>query len=436
LSDWSRRRWLAAASGVSGLAGPADLPLLFDATAAGTRRSGVPVADRPRSRQKISGFRVTIVASPEAALLNSYKVHETHFKRAILELETADGFTGVAEVREGAARALTAARDVVIGRDPFDIEYFRRRIPEVTAFGAVEVACLDIIGKTIDRRVVDLIGGAYREAAPFSAYIFFVLPTPDGPECTTPEAVARQFEERHRQYGFTSCKFKGGVLHPDKEIEALRLMRAAVPGALLRIDPNAHWTVATSLRVAKVLEDVKMEYLEDPARGLDGMAEVRRGTPIPLATNMVVTKLEHIAPALQKGSIDIVLLDHHSMGGLNNMRYWAAICEALGWGCSGHSNSHLGISMAAMMHVNCAISRIGYHADTHYPWAEQDVIKGPRLQFQGGMMALPEAAGLGVEIDPDKLAALAENVARLQKRDDLLRAWDPSYFQEGGRTPW
>jgi glucarate dehydratase len=431
MSDWSRRRWIAAAAGVTGLAGAEDLPLLFAADAQGVRRSGTPVATRPRSRQKISAVRVTVVASPDEALLNSYGVHATHFKRTILEVETTDGYIGIAESRENAAAALEAIRDVVIGRDPFEIEYFRRHIENIVAFGAFEIACLDIIGKTIDRRVVDLLGGAYREAAPYSAYIFFILPTPDGRDVTTPEAVSDQFAAMSRRYGFTSCKFKGGVLPPDKEIEALGLMRAAFPEAKLRIDPNAAWSVETSVRAAKALAPLKMEYLEDPTPGLDGMAAVRRETKMPLATNMVVTKLEDVRPAIQKDSVDIILLDNHYMGGLNNVRYWAAICEAVGWGCSGHSNNHLGISMAIMTHMNCAISHVGFDADTHYPWTTEDVIVGPSLAFQDGKMALPDAPGLGVAIDRDKLARLAENVARSKSRDDLLKKWNQTYPTDG-----
>ncbi len=436
MTDWNRRRWIATASGVAGLAAIEDMALAFDATAHGTKRSGAPRAQRPRSRMKISKFKATLVASPDYALLNSWNVHDTHFKRAILEIETDDGFTGIAEIGGGQIRELEAARETVLGRDPFEIEYFRRAIKNVHAFGAVEVACLDLIGKAINRRVVDLLGGAYREAQPFSAYIFFVMPTPDGPDYSTPEAVARQFVEFNRKYGFTSCKFKGGVLHPDKEIEALRMMRAQMPQAKLRIDPNAAWTVETAIRVAKAIEPLGMEYYEDPTPGLDGMAAVRRQTRIPLATNMVVTKMEHIRPAIEKGSIDIVLLDNHYMGGLNNVRYWAAICEAVGWGCSGHSNNHLGISMAMMTHMNCAISRIDYHADSHYPWTTQDIIKGPMLQFKDGKMALPDGPGLGVEIDPDKFAALRENVARAGTRHELLRKWDPTYPQDNHKLRW
>lgn len=436
MTDWNRRQWIATAAGITGLAGIEDMALAFDANAYGQNRSGSPKAARPRSKMKISKFKATVVASPDFALLNSWNVHDTHFKRTILELETDDGFTGIAEVAAGAVQDLEANRDKVLGRDPFEIEYFRRQFKTPNAFGAVEVACLDIIGKVINRRVVDLLGGAYREAQPFSAYIFFVMPTPNGPDYSTPESVARQFQEFNQKYGFTSCKFKGGVLHPDKEVEALRMMRAAMPNAKLRIDPNAAWSVETSVRVAKAIEPLGMEYYEDPTPGLDGMAAVRRQTKIPLATNMVVTKMEHIVPAIQKGSVDVILLDNHYMGGLNNVRYWAAICEAVGWGCSGHSNNHLGISMAIMTHMNCAISRVEFDADSHYPWTTEDIIKGPMLQFKDGKMALPDAAGLGVEIDPDKMARLVENLKRAGNRHEQLKKWDPTYPLNDHRIRW
>jgi glucarate dehydratase len=373
---------------------------------------------------KISRMTVTRVASPDFALLNSTAVHPTHFERAIVEMETADGFRGAGEVPGSVYEALIAARPFVLGHDPLEIEYFRQTIRSVAAFGAIEVACLDIIGKVINRRVVDLIGGPFREAAPYSAYIFYVMPTSDGPSYVKPEDILRQYREFRNKYGFKAVKFKGGVFPPDQEIEALRLIRAEFSDAPLRIDPNQAWSVETSVRVAKALEPLEMEYLEDPTEGLDGMAAVRKQVRQKLATNMVVTQMGHIAPAFQKGSIDIVLLDNHYMGGLHNCRYWAAICQALGWGCSGHSNNHLGISMAAMTHMNCAIAHATYHADTHYPWTTLDVIKGPMLTFQDGKMPLPEGPGLGVEIDPDKLAQLAANVDRIRSRVPEQRKWN------------
>lgn len=190
MRDWNRRRWLGAAAGVTGLAGVSDMALAFNEKAKGVKRSGAAKAAPPRSRMKIASFKATMVASPDHALLNSWDVHGTHFTRTILQLETSDGFTGVAEVKGESLAAVEAAFDHVIGRDPFEIERFRKTIADTTAFGAVEVACLDLIGKVINRRVADLIGGAYREQAAYSAYLFFVMPTPDHPGYTTPEDIA------------------------------------------------------------------------------------------------------------------------------------------------------------------------------------------------------------------------------------------------------
>jgi glucarate dehydratase len=404
--DVSRRGFLGALGALSGCAGPADLALEHGA------RSG---------RLKIAKFKPTLVASPEPALLNSWDVHSTHFLRTILEIETADGLRGIGP-----------ARDVVLGAEPLQIERFRREIRSIHAFGMVETACLDLAARSIGRPVCDLLGGPVRREVRYSAYVFFILPTPEAPGVTTPEAVAKQAEELCRRHGFRSIKFKGGVLPPDLELEALGRMKARLPKAALRIDPNGAWSVPTSLRVAKEAELQGLEYLEDPTTGMDGMAAVRSATSLPLATNMVVTRLDQVGEAARKKAVDIVLLDHHYMGGLSSTRHFAAVCEALDWGCSGHSNNHLGISMAAMTHLNASISRVGYDADTHYVWTTEDVIRGPRFEFKDGCLPVPDGPGLGVEIDPDRLAALSENVARLKDRRGLLKAWNPAH-PEGKR---
>jgi glucarate dehydratase len=430
MADLTRRRWIASAAGIAGLGSVEEMARAFDPS--------VPEARRPRSRMKISGLKATAVASPDRALLASWRVHDTHFRRTIVEIETADGFRGIAETGARTPEEIAQAREVVLGRDPFELEHFRRRIGSIHVFGAVETACLDLIGRAINRRVVDLLGGPYREEVRYSAYVFFVMPTPDGLGVTTPEAAAKEYSEFRAKDGFTSVKFKGGVLPPERELEALRRMRADHPDAKLRIDPNGGWSVETATRLLKDLEAIGLEYLEDPTPGFDGMAAVRRATRIPLATNMVVTRLAHAAPAFEKKSIDVVLLDNHYMGGLSGCRQFASVCEALGWGCSGHSNNHLGISMAAMTHLNAALSQVAFDADTHYPWTAEDVIQGPKLAFKEGKMAVPEGPGLGVEIDRDKLARLVENVARVRDRKDLLEKWSPGYpnARPGSRVRW
>src|ERR1044072_474572 len=107
-----------------------------------------------------------------------------------------------------------------------------------------------------------------------------------------------------------------------------------------------------------------IEYLEDPARGQENMAKVRQALNIPLATNMCTTSFEDLPGSIALGSEDIILSDHHFWGGLRTSVELARICETFGRGLSMHSNSHLGISLAAMVHLGAAIPRLDYALDT------------------------------------------------------------------------
>ncbi|MGW0492223.1 enolase C-terminal domain-like protein, partial [Streptomyces olivaceus] len=239
-------------------------------------------------------------------------------------------------------------------------------------------------------------------------------------------------------YGFSSIKLKGGVFPPDEEIAAVRALREAFPDHPLRLDPNAVWSAETSLRVARELEGV-LQYLEDPAAGIDGMAAVAAGTPTPLATNMCVVSFDDLAPAVARDAVGIVLSDHHFWGGLRRCGQLATICETFGLGLSMHSNSHLGISLAAMTHLAAATPRLTYACDTHWPWKrpDEDVVDPAPLRFSEGAVAVPTAPGLGVELDRDALARLHRQYldCGLRDRDDTgyMRRFEPSFSSETPR---
>jgi glucarate dehydratase len=409
----------------------------------------------------ITAIRITPVAFADVPLLNSVGVHEPYALRAIIQIDTDAGLTGLGETYADAAhlRRLEAAATTLTGHDVFGLNRMRQAVADtiagetgedrhgltgaITAAGTVdrvfspfEVACLDLQGKILGRPVCDLLGGAVRDRVPFSAYLFYKWaghpgqPADSWGEALDPGAIVAQARRMVTEYGFTALKLKGGVLGPGPEIETIRALRAAFPQHPLRIDPNAAWTVPTSLHVAAELDGV-LEYLEDPTRGLDGMAEVARQVPMPLATNMCVVSFADIPPAIQRGSVGVVLSDHHYWGGLSRSRLLAGLCETFGLGLSMHSNSHLGVSLAAMIHLAAATPNLTYACDTHWPWKTQDVVPEDTFRFEAGSVRVPSGPGLGVDLDPAALAELHELYLScgLRNRDDTgyRRSIEPDY---------
>jgi glucarate dehydratase len=415
---------------------------------------------------RISRARITPVAFADPPLLNTVGVHQPYALRAIVQLDTDAGLTGLGETYADTRHLerLTAAADAIVGQDVFALNAIRAAIADrlhgddaavgtagmITSASAVdqvlspfEVACLDVQGHATGRPVSDLLGGAVRDAVPFSAYLFYKWAAHPGGEpdvwgeALYPDQLVAQAQRMITEYGFTAIKLKGGVRPPEEEMAAIEALRVAFPDHPLRLDPNAAWTPETSVKVATGLAGV-LEYLEDPTPGLDGMAEVARQSPMPLATNMCVVAFDQLAPAVAKQSVGVVLSDHHYWGGLQRSRLLAGICDTFGLGMSMHSNSHLGISLAAMVQLAAATPNLTYACDTHWPWKTEDVVEPGVLRFVDGAVPVPASPGLGVRIDEDSLAALHEQYLRcgIRGRDDTgyMRSIDPTF--RAGSPRW
>jgi glucarate dehydratase len=360
------------------------------------------------------------------------------FLRAIVRVRSDNGLEGLGEGPGGGlyVQQLRAAARHVVGADPYHLEALRVLIGNPHVFSTIEVALLDLVGKATGRPVYDLLGGPARRRVPFSAYLFYKeAGDDDWGRAVTPEELVKQAERFADEFGMTVFKVKGGVLDPDTEISTVKLLRKRFgPKARLRIDPNAAWSVETSIRVAEQLRETDLEYLEDPTEGIEGMAQVARHTPIPLSTNMCVTAFQHVPLAFRARAVQVVLGDHHMWGGLTAFRHLGVMCKTLGWGLSQHSNSHLGISFAAMIHVAAAIPNLLYASDTHYPWNRaSDVVRETEtFRFKDGSVEVCERPGLGVSIDEDRLAAAAdayEKRGSALHRDDVgaMRARNPDW---------
>ena len=408
----------------------------------------------------IRDINITPIAIVDPPLLNAAGLHAPYALRIVLEIITDDQITGISEIpgNTDIEAALNEAKKILIGTDVFQLNKIKQLLTAhfgaesplergeapwdqrklVHIFSSVEVACLDIIGKVTGRPVVDLLGGKMRDYVPFSAYLFYkyegaggILGFSKNPEAKgwdaarqksalNPEEIIAQARAMCKEFGFKSIKLKGGVFEPRIEVDTILALQDAfgvdVP---LRFDPNAVWKLETAIPFAKEMEGI-LEYLEDPVRGQESMAAIRKVVKTPLATNMCTTSFDDIPNSIKISSEDIILSDHHFWGGLKASMTLSGICDTFGRSLSMHSNSHLGISLAAMVHLGAALPEMPYALDTHYPWQSDEVIIGGRIKFTEGSVEVPSEPGLGVELDKLALEKLHQNYlkAGLSKRND------------------
>lgn len=398
--------------------------------------SGAPV---------VTGMRVMPVAGHDSMLMNLSGAHGPFFTRNLLILTDSAGHTGVGEVPGGEKirQTLEDARDLIVGqpigrhnavlnslRSAFagrdsggrGQQTFDLRVT-IHAVTAVEAALLDLLGQFLEVPVAALLGeGQQRDAVQMLGYLFYVgdrkktdLPYETDPgadndwfrlrheEAMTPESIVRLAEATHARYGFTDFKLKGGVLRGEEEVEAIRALHERFPQARVTLDPNGGWLLQDAIRLCRDLHGV-MAYAEDPCgaegvfSGREVMAEFRRATGLPTATNMVATDWREMVHSLSLQSVDIPLADPHFWTMQGSVRV-AQLCQAWGLTWGSHSNNHFDVSLAMFTHVAAAAPGKVTAIDTHWIWQDgQRLTKAP-LQIEGGFVKVPTRGGLGVELD-------------------------------------
>ena len=393
----------------------------------------------------VTELRVIPVAGRDGMLLNLSGAHAPFFTRNLLILKDSAGHTGVGEVPGGEKirQTLEDARPLVVGQpigahqrvlqqmqktfadrdaggrglQTFDL---RTTIHAVTA---VESALLDLLGQHLDVPVAALLGeGQQRESVEMLGYLFFVgdrrktdLPYASEPdadndwfrlrheEAMTPEAVVRLAEAAYARYGFNDFKLKGGVLRGDEEVDAVTALHERFPQARVTLDPNGGWLLKDAIRLGQRMRGV-VAYAEDPCGAEDGfsgrevMAEFRRATGLPTATNMIATDWRQLAHALALQSVDIPLADPHFWTMAGSVRV-AQTCRDWGLTWGSHSNNHFDVSLAMFTHVGAAAPGKVTAIDTHWIWQDGQRLTKDPLKIVGGHVQVPKKPGLGVELD-------------------------------------
>lgn len=392
---------------------------------------------------KITDIKITPVTVPMVAPLRWSMGVETGTTRGIIQVFTDEGIIGIGETYGGNAvqHALELAKPFLIGLDPLETGVLMHRlnvfcisyesaVPPVVRAG-IEMACLDAAGKALHKPIYSLLGGKTRDRIETAAYLFYRYASEDKklPPVTTAADIVRHAEDLVKQHGFRAIKLKGGVFPPEEEIKALEMLRARFPDAPLRWDPNAAWSVETSIRALRKLQraEIDLEYLEDPTWNLEGCSQVRKVIDdIPLATNMCLVAFEQLAPGIRMRAVDIILSDVHFWGGFRMNQKMMAVCEAFQLGVGMHSDRELGISTAAMLHLAAASPYMKYAIDSHYHDQADDIITKP-FAYKDGCFEVPNGHGLGVEVDWDKVGRYHELYKKGGHVNEFYDPWRPNW---------
>jgi glucarate dehydratase len=397
------------------------------------------------STPRVTALRAIPVAGRDSMLLNLSGAHGPFFTRNLLILTDSAGNTGVGEVPGGEKirQTLEDARELLIGQPVGNfnklLQQVQRRFADRDAGGrglqtfdlrttihavtAIESALLDLLGQHLQVPVAALLGeGQQRDAVEMLGYLFFVgdrtrtdLPYASDPDAEdawlrlrhdramTPEAVVRLAEAAHARYGFNDFKLKGGVLSGEQEVEAVTALHERFPQARVTLDPNGGWLLKDAVRLMRDMRGV-LAYAEDPCGAEEGfsgrevMAEFRRATGLPTATNMIATDWRQMSHALALQSVDIPLADPHFWTLAGSVRV-AQTCRDWGLTWGSHSNNHFDVSLAMFTHVGAAAPGRVTAIDTHWIWQDGQRLTKEPLRIESGMVQVPKRPGLGIELD-------------------------------------
>lgn len=421
-----------------------------------------------RDAPAIKSLKAIPVAGRDSMLLNLSGAHSPFFTRNLVVITDSAGNMGVGEVPGGEAirRTLEESASLLVGKSIGNynalLESVRAAFKDRDAGGrglqtfdlrttihvvtALEAALLDLLGQHLNVPVAALLGdGQKRDRVQMLGYLFYVgdsgktdLPYRNGEgatddwtrlrdrEALTPEAIVRLAEAAQERYGFQDFKLKGGVLAGEEEIEAVTALAKRFPQARITIDPNGAWSLEEAIRLCKDRKDV-LAYAEDPCgaeQGFSGreiMAEFRRATGLPTATNMVATDWRQMAHAVQLQSVDIPLADPHFWTMQGSVRV-AQLCEAFGMTWGSHSNNHFDVSLAMFTHVGAAAPGRVTALDTHWIWQDGQRLTREPFGIVDGYVTLPTKPGLGVELDMDRVEEAHQLYLKhgLGARDDAV----------------
>ncbi len=370
---------------------------------------------------RLADLETFVVANPPPGFGGRYFV--------FVKLVTDDGVTGWGEhygatfspaVVEAMIRDIFEA--LLLGEEPFGIERFCRRAygrgftarPDVSMSGvvsALELACWDIIGKALDQPAHRLLGGQVRDAVRSYTYLY---PEPgDRSDVYLDPDLAAERAVSYVEQGFTAVKFDpagpyssmGGSQPLLERIELSARFCAAIRAAVgtradIAFGTHGQFTASGAARLAARLEPFDPLWLEEPVGPDDvaGMARVARSTSIPVATGERLTGATEFARVLQAGAASILQPNLSRCGGLLQGKKIASLAEAFGAQIAPHCYCGPITAAANVQLAACSPNLLMLEAVKDWGGFHAELLKTP-LRMESGYTPVPDAPGLGVELD-------------------------------------
>jgi galactonate dehydratase len=320
-----------------------------------------------------------------------------------VRIQTDEGIHGVGECSGWPRVIETAIKDLtpmLVGEDPAHIDRLWHKLLAAMmghgmlgtvgggALTGIEMALWDIKGKALGQPVWNLLGGRFCDRVRVYGH-----------------ANSTEKADRLRALGYTGVKvgFTGMV-----DLDLVAAIREHVgPEIDLMVDAHGpSWmTAQDAIAVGRELESLDLLFYEDPVapEDLDALARVRDAVAVPLAAGERVATIWGIQPYIERGLVDVIQPDTGRAGGITQMRKMAAMAEGHYITMAPHSGSLGPVAEYAALHVMATIPNALMLERLEFDWEGRDDVITPAPKVVDGHLAVPDAPGLGVDIDVDEI---------------------------------
>jgi len=386
---------------------------------------------------KITKLKSTIVAVPTQAAVDSEEVRASNYRLAVMvEVFTDEGLIGLGEAPNPAGAETTktlidSTEPLLVGEDPMDVERLKKKLyshynlthlhihAACWALNGIDMALWDIVGKSCQKPLYQIWGGAFRKKIEFYGDVRRASPNDVAAQAST--LVKEGFKTFYMKVGFDEAE----------DLECVKAIREAIgPKLKIRVDANQSWSAGEAVKIIRRLGEYDLEFVDQPVimYNIDALARVRSAVDVPIASHESSWTMYDALNVLKRDAADVIHIDPRFDAGFMGARLTAGMAEAAGVPVVMHSFTELGVAQCAYMHLIASTPNFIFANQSGYRHLTDDIIKCGKMNFEDGCLNLPESPGIGVELDPQKVETYAENYQKNIKGKEFSLPWLRSQY--------